>query len=65
MKVKDLIAELKKVDDEMDVYCTSKTGYHEYCAVNTVGARSILIDGDYEDEFGNDKEVDVFVIDEE
>lgn len=44
MKVKDLIEILQEADPELEVFCTSNTGEHEYCLVNTARDMELTID---------------------
>ncbi len=47
MKVKELIKLLNEVDENMEVYCNSKTGVFDYGIVNSASAKSItIVDGD-------------------
>lgn len=64
MRVKDLIEKLKKVSPEMEVYCTSSTGIHEYGMVHTAKAKMLTM-VDEDGATGEDpKEELLFVIDE-
>jgi len=44
MKVKDLIKSLENANPEMEVFCTSNTGYYEYGLVNSAIVSKIRID---------------------
>jgi hypothetical protein len=63
MKVKDLLKQLEHISPEMEVFCTSNTGEHDYCSVNTAKISWLKIDevNDPEDE---DDLSWVFLIDE-
>jgi len=62
MKVKDLIEELKKVDQELNVYVPARHGEYDYGFVNSADARLIYVMDD--DENPPDEEVLVFLINE-
>tara|TARA_R110000822_G_scaffold80191_2_gene191224 strand:- start:5660 stop:5857 length:198 start_codon:yes stop_codon:yes gene_type:complete len=65
MKVKELIEKLKKINPEMDVFCTSNTGEYEYGIVSTAKTSFIRLNEDVRDFDKEDEETLVFIISEE